>query len=357
MKLALQVAGGGKGQTHPNPAVGAVVVKSGRIVGIGAHLKAGEPHAEVHAIQMAGDEAEGSTVYVTLEPCSHYGKTPPCADLLVRAGVSKVYVAVVDANPKVGGGGIAKLRNAGVEVHIGLMKEEAERQNAAFFYFIKTGMPFVTLKQAVSLDGKIATVGGQSQWITGPEARYDGHRYRDENDAILVGVNTVVADDPSLTTRLEGESKNPVRVVLDRKLRTPLESKLVRDGKAETWIVTTRLSSPGRRNEFENQGVKIIEMPGETIEIAAALKELASRNILSLLVEGGAGVNGSFLKAGYVQQVITYVAPKLLGGREAPVSFTGSGFVHLDDAMRLTFHSVERLGEDLKIIAIPKERK
>ncbi|HET7629209.1 MAG TPA: bifunctional diaminohydroxyphosphoribosylaminopyrimidine deaminase/5-amino-6-(5-phosphoribosylamino)uracil reductase RibD [Bacillales bacterium] len=356
MQLALQLAKSGQGQTHPNPAVGCVVVKNDAIVGIGSHLKAGEPHAEVHAVRMSGADAAGSTVYVTLEPCSHYGRTPPCADLLVRTEVREVYVACLDPNPRVSGRGVERLKTAGITVHVGLMREQAEAVNASFFHFMKTGRPYVTLKQAISLDGKIATSGGESQWITGEKARYDGHRYRDKSDAILVGVNTVIADNPSLTARLEGGGRNPVRVVLDSRLRLPLDAKVLTDGEAETWVVTTRLSMVEKRRKLKALGADVIVMDGETIEINALLRSLGEREIVSLLVEGGASVSGSFLEARCADQVVTYIAPKLLGGSDAPSAFAGKGFEKLADAVGLTFASVERFGSDLKIIATREER-
>jgi diaminohydroxyphosphoribosylaminopyrimidine deaminase/5-amino-6-(5-phosphoribosylamino)uracil reductase len=349
MRLALDLAKSGKGQTRPNPIVGAVVVKDGRIVGIGAHLKAGEAHAEVHALTMAGSQAEGATVYVTLEPCSHHGKTPPCTDLLIEKGIRRVFVAATDPNPRVAG--IEKLRKAGIPVEVGLLQQEAEALNEMFFHYIRTNTPFVTLKSAISLDGKIATVGGESQWITGKASRYDVHRYRDEHDAILVGVNTVIADNPSLTTRLEGEGKNPIRIVLDHQLRTPTDANIVRDGEAQTWIVTTQATAAEKRFAYEQNGVKILSLPGEKIEIDPLLKRLGAEGIISLFVEGGAIVNGSFLEARAIQRVITYMSPKLLGGKTAPTSFGGAGIIHLENAFQLEIESVEKLGEDIKIVS------
>jgi diaminohydroxyphosphoribosylaminopyrimidine deaminase/5-amino-6-(5-phosphoribosylamino)uracil reductase len=224
MNLALNLAKGTLGQTSPNPVVGAVLVKENQIVGMGAHLKAGEAHAEVHAIQMAGIKAKGATLYVTLEPCSHFGKTPPCSDLVIRTGIKKVFVATTDPNPQVAGTGIERIRKAGIEVHLGLLQEEARELNKVFFYNIRTGLPFVTLKSAISLDGKTATVTGESKWITGEEARNDVHQYRHQHDAILVGVNTLIKDNPTLTTRLASGGKNPVRIILDTHLRTPKDA-------------------------------------------------------------------------------------------------------------------------------------
>ncbi|HET7579438.1 MAG TPA: bifunctional diaminohydroxyphosphoribosylaminopyrimidine deaminase/5-amino-6-(5-phosphoribosylamino)uracil reductase RibD [Bacillales bacterium] len=357
MELALQLAASGKGQTSPNPAVGAAVVKEGRIIGLGAHLKAGEPHAEVHALRMAGEKATGATVYVTLEPCSHFGKTPPCADLLIEQGVSRVFVATTDPNPEVSGRGIAKLREAGIEVEVGLLKSQADAINEMFFHYISTKTPFVTLKSAISLDGKIATASGESQWITGEEARNDAHQYRDQHDAILVGINTVLADNPSLTTRLSGGGKNPIRIILDRQLRTPLDANVVKDEKADTWIVTTQSAAEQKGSQYQQPGVKILAMPDETIEINSLLEQLGHEGITSLLVEGGATVNDAFLRAGAVQQVITYIAPKLIGGQTAPTSFTGMGIEKLADALTLEIVSTEKIGEDLKLVSKPRKSR
>ncbi|HEU5140906.1 MAG TPA: bifunctional diaminohydroxyphosphoribosylaminopyrimidine deaminase/5-amino-6-(5-phosphoribosylamino)uracil reductase RibD [Bacillales bacterium] len=357
MKLALQLAEGGKGQTSPNPVVGAIVVNNGRIVGMGAHLKAGEPHAEVHALNMADDKAKGSTVYVTLEPCSHYGKTPPCAELLIEKEVSRVFIATMDPNPQVSGRGIEMLKKAGVEVLTGLLKEQADVLNEKFFHYMKTKTPFVTMKSAISLDGKIATATGESQWITGKEALYDVHRYREQHDAILVGVNTVIADNPKLTTRLSGGGKNPLRIILDHHLRTPYEANVVQDGEAETWIVAGRSVSEKKRSRYEQHGVKILSVSEEKIEILPLLKRLGSEGITSLFVEGGATVNDSFLRAGAAQEIVSYIAPKLIGGKSAPTSFAGIGIDSLQDVPIFTFKSIDQIGKDIKIISRPKERK
>lgn len=286
MKMAIDLAKSAKGQTAPNPAVGAVIVKNNEVAGLGAHLKAGEPHAERHAPQMAGEKAKGAVMYVTLEPCSHYGKTPPCADAVIDAGIRKVFVASSDPNPKVAGRGIHKLKEAGVEVIEGFMKEEGDRINREFFHFIKTKKPYVTLKSATSIDGKIATKTGESKWITGEEARKDVHMLRHRNDAILVGVNTVLADDPLLTTRLDGGGRNPVRIILDRRLRTPAEAGIVKDKSAPTWIITAKGAPQEKKDLLSGAGVKIIEMESNEIIISELLAILGEHEITSLLVEG-----------------------------------------------------------------------
>ncbi|MCC3358258.1 bifunctional diaminohydroxyphosphoribosylaminopyrimidine deaminase/5-amino-6-(5-phosphoribosylamino)uracil reductase RibD [Bacillus sp. REN16] len=358
MNLAINVAKAGVGQTTPNPVVGAVVVNEGRVVGIGAHLKAGEPHAEVHAIRMAGDKARNATAYVTLEPCSHHGKTPPCADLLVNSHVKRVVIATTDPNPLVAGKGIAKLEAAGIEVEVGVCKEQADELNAVFYHYLDKKIPYVTLKSATTLDGKIATVTGESKWITGEEARNDVHLYRSIHDAILVGVNTVLADNPSLTTRLpNGTGKNPIRIILDSKLRTPLDSKVINDGETETWIIVSDQVGEGEINEFSGKnGVKVIQLQESRISINTLLTRLGEEGISSVFVEGGAEVNGSFLKENAINQVIVYLAPKLIGGKSAPTSIGGTGIESIDEALQLTIKSVELLGEDVKIVAEPRLR-
>ncbi|MGZ4111413.1 MAG: bifunctional diaminohydroxyphosphoribosylaminopyrimidine deaminase/5-amino-6-(5-phosphoribosylamino)uracil reductase RibD, partial [Tumebacillaceae bacterium] len=306
MQFALDIASQAKGRTNPNPLVGAVIVKDGRIVGFGAHLKAGEPHAEVHAFRMAGDAAEGATLYVTLEPCSHHGKTPPCADLVVRSKVKRVVVAMQDPNPLVAGRGTTRIREAGIEVEVGVLEAEAKRLNERFIYNITTKLPFVVLKTAMTLDGKIATSTNDSRWITGPQAREAVHRLRDEVDGILVGIGTVLADDPELTTRLpEGGGKNPTRVILDSKLRIEEAAKVLDTSVAPTWIVTGPDVDEQKKQRLLARGVEIIAMPeaGTGTSMQPMLETLYEKGITHLLVEGGASVNGSFLESGLVNKV------------------------------------------------------
>ncbi|WP_184318288.1 bifunctional diaminohydroxyphosphoribosylaminopyrimidine deaminase/5-amino-6-(5-phosphoribosylamino)uracil reductase RibD [Geobacillus subterraneus] len=356
MRLALDVAKAGVGQTSPNPAVGAVVVNGGMIVGLGAHLKAGEPHAEVHAIRMAGEKARGATVYVTLEPCSHYGKTPPCADLLIEAGVRRVVVATTDPNPLVAGKGIDKLRRADIDVDVGILKEEADELNRMFFHYIATKTPFVTIKYACSLDGKIATAAGESKWITSNAAREDVHRLRAQHDAILVGVNTVRADNPKLTVRIGEQRKNPLRIILDTNLHTPLDAHVVTDKEAETWIITGDGVSREKMKAYERLGVRIVPMASARVDVGDVLRLLGEQRVTSLFVEGGSRVHDSFLRAGAVNEVVAYMAPKLIGGREAPTPIGGFGFSRLAEAMELDIRRVETVGPDIKIVAVPKRR-
>ncbi|WP_280768298.1 bifunctional diaminohydroxyphosphoribosylaminopyrimidine deaminase/5-amino-6-(5-phosphoribosylamino)uracil reductase RibD [Salipaludibacillus daqingensis] len=350
MELAIKMAKETIGQTSPNPVVGCVIVNNGEIVGLGAHLKAGHEHAERHALQMAEEKARGATMYVTLEPCSHHGRTPPCADAVIEAGISKVYIASTDPNPQVAGQGIERMRKAGIAVTLGIMQKEADELNRVFFHYMKHSKPYVTLKMATSIDGKIATSSGESKWITGDEAREDGHRLRHKHDAILVGVDTVIQDDPTLTTRLEQGGKNPIRIVMDRTLRTPLNAKLVTDNQASTWIVTTRSAHKQKKRELEDLGVEIIVMDDDMISISSMLTLLAEKDITSLLVEGGGQINDSFLRSNNFQSVVKYMAPILIGGENARSSFSGNGITNLNEAPRLEIKSMERIGDDVKFV-------
>lgn len=358
MRLALELASGAKGQTSPNPMVGSVVVKHGAIVGMGAHLRAGEPHAEVHALRMAGEKADGATIYVTLEPCSHHGRTPPCADAIVDAGISCVVVATLDPNPLVAGQGVKRLREAGIEVIVGVLEAEARRLNEVFFHYIATGRPFVTIKTASTLDGKIAAKTGHSQWITGEEARREVHQLRHWHDAILVGINTVIADNPALTARLIEDGRQPVRVILDSTLRMPLTAQVVTDGRAPTWIYTTRRADAKKLAQFlqlDKQGVSVVVLDSEKIEIARLLDSLGKRGISSLLVEGGSQVNGAFFDAQAIQKVIAYFSCKLAGGQAAPASFGGEGKASMHDAVWLEEIDMERIGtHDFRVSGYPR---
>jgi diaminohydroxyphosphoribosylaminopyrimidine deaminase / 5-amino-6-(5-phosphoribosylamino)uracil reductase len=354
MNLALTLAKGTLGQTTPNPVVGAVIVKDNQIIGMGAHLKAGEPHAEVHAIRIAGDKAKDATLYVTLEPCSHFGKTPPCSNLVIKTGIKKVFVATTDPNPQVAGRGIEMMRQAGIQVEVGLLQQEAQDLNKVFFYNIQTGLPFVTLKYAVSLDGKTATATGESKWITGEAARKDVHQFRHIHDAIVVGVNTVIKDNPTLTTRLPSGGKNPIRIILDTKLRTPIDANIITDNQAPTWIITGGEVDENREAVFRKAGIEIIKMDNSLICIKDMLEVLGQRGISSVFVEGGAEVHGSFLKEKAFQQIIAYIAPKLIGGKLAPSSVGGEGIPNMSDVVDLTFRHVDIIGSDIRVIAEPR---
>jgi diaminohydroxyphosphoribosylaminopyrimidine deaminase / 5-amino-6-(5-phosphoribosylamino)uracil reductase len=353
MKLALSMARAATGQTSPNPSVGAVVVKNGEILGMGAHLKAGTPHAEVHAIRTAGENARGADLYVTLEPCSHYGKTPPCTELIISSGIKRVVVATLDPNPLVAGTGVKQLRQAGIEVEVGIGKEEANQINEPFFHYIQTGKPYITLKAAVTLDGKTATKTGDSKWITSTEARSDVHQLRHEHDAILVGIQTVLKDNPLLTTRLPRGGKNPIRIILDTHLRIPLDANVIKDKTAKTMIITGNEPDMQKVDQLELLGIEVIPLSTGRIEINELLTVLGNRKIMSVLVEGGSKVHASFIEANAFQQLIFYMAPKVIGGIDAIPAIGGEGLDFVRDAAKLEFTSIERLGPDLKITAKP----
>ncbi|MFF2878070.1 bifunctional diaminohydroxyphosphoribosylaminopyrimidine deaminase/5-amino-6-(5-phosphoribosylamino)uracil reductase RibD [Gottfriedia sp. NPDC057991] len=354
MNLAIQNAMATKGQTDPNPLVGSVIVNDNRIVGIGAHLKAGEPHAEINALRMAGDKAEGGTIYVTLEPCSHHGRTGPCAEAVVRAGLKKVVIATLDPNPLVAGRGVKILQNAGIEVIIGVCEEQSIKMNEVFNKYIVKNIPFVVMKSASTLDGKIATHSSDSKWITSAEARNDVHQLRNEIGAILVGVNTVLKDNPELTTRIPN-GRNPVRVILDSTLKIPLESKVVTDQLAETWIFTSQKHSEQKRIELENLGVKVfVTSDLSRVDLNEMLKILGDHSISSLLVEGGGEVNASFMNQNLVDKVIVYLAPKLIGGKNAPTFLEGTGLDKMGQAIELEEIELTKIGPDYKFIGYPK---
>lgn len=348
MREALRAAENARGRTSPNPMVGAVIVRGGRIVATGWHREAGTPHAEVHALRMAGELAKGATLYVTLEPCAHYGRTGPCAKAVVEAGIARVVIALKDPNPLVAGKGIAILEEAGIEVRCGVLAREAARLNEAFLKWIETGLPLVAMKTAMSLDGKIATYTGASQWITGPEARQRVHEYRDVYDGILAGIGTVLADNPSLTARLPEGGKNPVRIIADSMARMPLEAKILTDGAARTIIAVTEEAPAHRVEALKAAGAEIIVAgPGPQVDMALLMKKLGEQEITSVFVEGGGTVNFSMLKAGLVDKVYAFVAPKIIGGREAKTPVEGDGFATLEEAVELTALEAQTIGRDV----------
>ena len=354
MREALRIAEYARGRTSPNPLVGAVIVRDGTIVASGWHRAAGEPHAEIHALRMAGELARGATLYVTLEPCAHHGRTGPCAEAVIAAGLARVVVALSDPNPLVAGRGIHLLTAAGIEVTTGICEDEARRQNEIFLKWVTTKRPFVTLKTAMTLDGKIASHTGASQWITGAAARARVHAYRNEYDAILVGIGTVLADDPSLTTRLEhGTGKNPLRIVLDSEARTPLDAKLVADGAAPTIIVVSERADHRRVNLLRACGAEVVTLGAQRVDIAALLDYLGARDITSLFVEGGAAVNWSLLAGGSVNKVHAFIAPMLMGGETAKTPIGGTGFDSPQTALRLRDVTVEQLGVDILVTGYP----
>ncbi|SHK88310.1 diaminohydroxyphosphoribosylaminopyrimidine deaminase / 5-amino-6-(5-phosphoribosylamino)uracil reductase [Selenomonas ruminantium] len=358
MRVALNLARNALGRTSPNPLVGAVIVREGRIVGAGWHRKAGTPHAEVHALNMAGELAKGATLYVTLEPCAHHGRTGPCAEAVVKAGIKRCVIAMGDPNPKVAGKGIAILQQAGIDVRCGVLEAEAVALNEVFLHWIQEKMPFVVLKTAMSLDGKIATHTGESQWITGEAARARVHEYRDLYDGILVGIGTVLADNPSLTTRLpNGTGKNPVRIVVDSKARTPLDAKLVNDGAALTIIAVTEQAPQDKVQALKDKGVAIMTAgSGPQVDLPLLMKKLGEMEICSVFVEGGGTVNFALLQAGLVSKVHAFIAPKIIGGRTALTSVEGEGFAQLSEAVELENTTVEQLGADILLTGYVKGR-
>lgn len=344
MQHAIQLAKCADGQTGVNPLVGAVVVKDDRVVGFGAHLKAGEPHAEVHAIRMAGASAFGSTVYVTLEPCSHHGKTPPCADLLIESGVRRVVIAMEDPNPLVAGRGIKRLKAAGIEVEVGLLESEARALNPAFLRSLETKRPYVILKTATSLDGKVALDTGESKWVTGTEARLDVHALRANVDAVLTGIGTVIADDPALTARLERPTEQPLRVVLDRELNVPHASQLVRTANELPVLVYTTSDDVSRREALESRGVELADYT--TLE--RVLEELYARGIGRLLVEAGPTLVTSLLDGGYIDEWVMYQSPRVFGGKAGFYRSNHDG--PLEAIEQFDVRSVETIGNDIKLV-------
>ncbi|MGD9332700.1 MAG: bifunctional diaminohydroxyphosphoribosylaminopyrimidine deaminase/5-amino-6-(5-phosphoribosylamino)uracil reductase RibD, partial [Desulfobacterales bacterium] len=316
MQMALELATRGIGYTSPNPLVGAVVVKNHAVVGRGCHERYGGPHAEVNALRQAGEQARGATLYVTLEPCNHTGKTPPCTETIIAAGIRRVVVAMTDPNPAVAGGGNAHLRKAGIEVHTGLAEAAARRQNAFFITHVQTRKPYVILKCAATLDGRIATRTGDAQWVSGPASRRFVHALRHAVDAILVGVDTIKTDDPSLTARLpDGEGRDPTRIILDTHLTIPLNARvLTQASSARTILVTGPDSSAGARERVAATGARVLTCPCRNgrIDLSALVETLGAEEMISVLIEGGGGVSGSALRAGIVDKINFFFAPKLL---------------------------------------------
>ncbi len=353
MQMALQLAAQGRGRTSPNPMVGAVVVKDDTVIGKGYHQKAGTPHAEIHALNEAGMAAQGSTLYVTLEPCSHKGKTLPCCDFIIGSKVARVVIAARDPNPLVDGRGIAKLREAGMQVDVGILENEARELNEFFMKYITRNIPFIILKAAITIDGRIATRTGDSRWITGEAAREKGHEIRNVVDAILVGVNTVLKDNPRLTTRLPGRaSKDPVRIILDTHLRTPLDARVIQtDSAAPTLIVAGGNVSKERIRAYQERNVTVLvaKKGVHRIGLKEIMEELGRMDIISLLIEGGAEIHASALKAKIVDRVIFFVAPKIVGGGDSKACIASLGINRMADAIPLAALRTEKVGEDIMI--------
>ncbi|MGH7311804.1 MAG: bifunctional diaminohydroxyphosphoribosylaminopyrimidine deaminase/5-amino-6-(5-phosphoribosylamino)uracil reductase RibD [Candidatus Rokuibacteriota bacterium] len=354
MGRALALAEQARGLTSPNPLVGAVVVAAGHVVGEGFHAAAGSAHAEVEALAAAGDRARGATLYVTLEPCTHWGRTPPCAPAVVSAGVRRVVAALQDPSPMVAGRGLELLRRAGIDVTVGVLQTQAAGQNRVFLTAMRQGRPHVMLKAAMTLDGKIADIHGESRWITGEVARREAHRLRSEADAIVAGIRTVLRDDPQLTVRLERPwPREPLRVVLDTAARTPPGARLITAGTAARALIAVGDTAPPERlRRLADTGVTLVRLPVRDgrVGLPELLADLQAREIRAVLVEGGGEVHAAFLEAGLVDRVAVFLAPRLMGGREATPMIAGGGLA-LKHALRLGALSIRPAGEDILIEA------
>ena len=355
MQKALGLAAKARGKTSPNPMVGAVIVKSGRMIAADYHRRAGTPHAEALALKKAGTTAKGATLYVTLEPCCHTEKrTPPCTDAIISAGIKEVVMAMVDPNPFVAGEGIKTLKKAGIRTRTGVLKHEAQRLNEVFIKFITKHEPFVTLKMAQSLDGKIATAKGESKWITGPQARNRVHNMRREVDAILTGIGTVEKDNPSLDCRV-GRGKNPYRIIVDSSLRIPLNSKVMSHNDGRTIIATTSKASDKKINTILKTGNRVLVIKDKKgrVDLKKLMKELGKLEISSLLIEGGSSISASALSAGIVDKVMFFSAPKIIGGTDSISSVGGSSPARLSGAIELKDLTVIAYGKDFLIEGYP----
>lgn len=361
IRKTIALASRARGMTSPNPMVGALLVKNNRIIAEAYHKRSGTPHAEALVLEMAGEKARGATLYVSLEPCCHTKKkTPPCTKTIIDSGIKEVVIAMEDPNPQVSGKGIKELREAGISVISGIMKEEAEKLNEFYLKYITLKKPFVILKIAMTLDGKIATPEGESKWITGEKARQAVHKLRDSVDAVMTAIGTVKADDPELTVRLRGAGSRkqgtdkPVRIVIDPDLEVPLDARVLKTP-PETIIATIR--PEGRRQKaFEDKkrhllgiGVQLIEYEGEEIDLSRLMSRLGELGIASILTEGGSSLNAHALEHGIVDKVMFFISPKIIGGKESYTAVGGSCFKRLKDAYRLRDTSVRRLGEDILI--------
>jgi diaminohydroxyphosphoribosylaminopyrimidine deaminase/5-amino-6-(5-phosphoribosylamino)uracil reductase len=350
MERALELAKMGVGKVNPNPLVGAVIVKEDEIIGEGYHECYGEAHAERNAVKNAVKDVAGSTIYVTLEPCAHYGKTPPCVDLLIEKKFKKVVIGMLDPNELVAGKSIEKLRQHGIETIVGVKEEECKKMNEIFIKYIKTKIPFVILKSGMSLDGKIATYSGESKWITSKESREDSQNIRNRVHSIMVGVNTVIADNPELTCRINNEKKL-IRIIVDTNLRIPLDSKVIRNEDKNTIVATSINSDENKKQLLRNLGIKVVEVPNKNnrVDLKELLKKLGQEGIDSILIEGGGTLNFSALEENIVDKVIFYIAPKILGGEKSKSSIAGIGFSKLSEAVKLVNTSFRKIGEDLVI--------
>jgi len=350
MRRVLSLARKGEGRTSPNPMVGAILVKNRRIIGQGYHAKAGEPHAEIVALEQAGAKARDATLYLNLEPCTHYGRTPPCAPRVIGCGVKRVVVGMKDPNPLVQGKGIAILRKAGVEVEVGVLEKECRDLNEEFCKYIVMKLPFVIIKAAATLDGKIATRTGDSKWISCERSRQQVHRLRNRVDGIVVGIGTILKDNPLLTSRVRG-GRDPLRIVLDSRLRVPENAKIMENSPSKVIIATTRAAPLEKVKRLQERGIRVLILRSkeQKVDLRSFLVRLGEMGITSLMVEGGSGVNGSFLDEGLVDKLILFVAPRLIGDARAPGIFGGKGVSRIEGARPLKDVEVTRIGGDILI--------
>jgi diaminohydroxyphosphoribosylaminopyrimidine deaminase/5-amino-6-(5-phosphoribosylamino)uracil reductase len=353
MKRAIGLAKRGAGWVNPNPMVGAVLVKDGRIIGEGFHEFFGGPHAEVNAIEeLPTESTSGSTLYVTLEPCVHEGKTPPCTNLIVAKQIARVVIGMTDPNPVVNGKGIEFLQKAGIEVETGIMEVQARQLNEVFIKYITTKRPFILLKSAMTFDGKIATVTNASRWITGEASRKMVHIIRQQLSAVMIGVNTVIFDDPLLNIRMKGTWKNPLKVITDTHGRMPVTAKVLQHAPQLTIIATTELADPQKLKQLERLGAQVIICPLKNgkVDLQYLTQSLGSMGVDSIMIEGGSTLAFSALREGIVDKLITFIAPKILGGATAPTSVGGNGIEKMEDAINLSNMKISKTGSDLMIV-------
>lgn len=352
MKRALEIASLATGRTSPNPLVGAVIVRNDEIIAEGWHEKAGSPHAEVVALNKAQKNSKGATMYVTLEPCSHFGRTPPCVDAIINADIKKVFIAMLDPNPLVAGKGIEKLNQNGIEVEVGLCKEKAKEQNEVFLKWITEKRPFITSKYAMSLDGKIATKTGDSKWISCEESRKLVHELRDSYDGIMVGINTVIKDNPMLTCRLEN-GQNPIRIIVDSNAQIPLDSHVITDGLAKTIVAVTEnapLENIEKLKSFANVEVLVTPSVEKRVDLNFLMEKLAQKEITSIFVEGGSTLHSALLENNLVDKLFVFIAPKIISGDQAPSPVGGMGIEKISEAWHLGDFTLRKIGDDILLI-------
>ncbi len=361
MSRALLLSLKGVGKTNPNPLVGAVIVKDGKIIGEGYHEYFGGPHAEVNAINNSTEDVAGSTLYVTLEPCSHFGKTPPCADLIVKSKISRVVIAVLDPNPIVSGKGVEILKRGNIKVVTGVMEKEARKANEIFFKYIREKKPFCILKAGMTFDGKTATKTGKSKWITNEKSRHYVHELRNKVSGIMVGVDTIISDNPMLTTRLEEGGTDAVRIIVDSSLKIPLDAKVLNINSPKKTIIATTMMADSKKlqklRDYENVEVVFTPIKDSRVDLVYLFESLGFMGIDSILAEGGSMLNFSVIKEGLADKVIFFIAPKILGGKEAKSPIGGDGFENIEDAVKLRDMSISTFDEDIMIEAYVGEER